>query len=394
MPDTTEPSPDPAGRETPSAPGLTGQNHPAVVRVDDPGQLIVAVPAMLGFTPQRSLVVAVLRDVPPPARGPVIEAVLRFDLDPDSTRQRGLGAMYAQRVTRICATARASQVLAVIVDDRVRQPRPTRGPAAVSPGPWEALIAAFAHGLAQREVFLTRAWAVPAIAAQQRWCSLLGADRRGVLPDPAASMVTVAHVLDGRPIRGARSELTDLVAPDHEVTAQVTALLDRAHALARQRYETAARCGDRDGYHRRALELVLWRIADTDSGAALTAGVCAQLAAALRDRTIRDALFALAVGEYAAAAENLWAALTRALPGSDRAEAAVLLAYSAYLRGDGPLAGIALDAALDADPAHAMANLLDTALRTGMRPETLRRLARSGLRIAADLGIDLGPAIG
>ncbi|WP_329410699.1 DUF4192 domain-containing protein [Nocardia vinacea] len=392
MPDNTDDAEWPASTDTHSASGQTDEDHTGADRlhVDDPGQLIVAVPAMVGFVPQRSPVVAVLRDAPNPGHSPIIDAVLRFDLQPDGGSRRGLAAAYAQPVAQICATEGASEVLAVIVDDRVHEPRRTRRHGAVSTGPWAALIAAFARRLAQQEVFLEGAWAVRAIEAGQRWWSLLEANRRGVLPDPAASMVTVAHVLNGRPIRGDRSELTDLVTPDGELVQQVTAHLNSAHARANERYETAVRRGDPDEYHRRAIELVLCQIADTDTGEALTAPACAELAAALRDRTVRDSLFALAIGEHAAAAENLWATLTRALPGSDRADAATLLAYSAYLRGDGPLAGIALQAALDADPTHSMATLLATALHTGMRPDTLRRLAYSGLGIAADLGIDLG----
>ncbi|WP_433709665.1 DUF4192 domain-containing protein [Nocardia sp. CA-084685] len=393
MPDNTDDAQWPASTGTPSAAsGHTYEEHAAADRlhVDDPGQLIVAVPAMVGFIPQRSLVVAVLRDAPNPGHSPIIDAVLRFDLETDGRSRRGLAAAYAQAVAQICAAEGASEVLAVIVDDRVRESRRTRRHSATVTGPSAALVAEFARRLAQREVFLEGAWAVQAIEKDQRWWSLLEANRRGMLPDPAASMVTVAHVLNGRPIRSDRSELTDLVTPDHELAQQVTAFLDTACALAHERYATAVRRGDPDGYHRRALENILWQIADTDSGGALTAPACADLAAALRDRTVRDSLFALAVGEHAAAAENLWAALTRALPGSDRADAATLLAYSAYLRGDGPLAGVALQAALDADPAHSMAILLETALRTGLRPEVLRRLAYSGLGIAAELGIDLG----
>ncbi|MEV6340433.1 DUF4192 domain-containing protein [Nocardia vinacea] len=393
MPDNTDDAQWPASTETPSAAsGRTYEEHATADRlhVDDPGQLIVAVPAMVGFVPQRSLVVAVLKDAPNPGHSPIIDAVLRFDLEPDGGPRRGLAAAYAQAVAQICATEGASEVLAVIIDDRVREPRRTRRHGAVTTGPWAAIIAAFARRLAQQEVFLEGAWAVQAIEKDQRWWSLLEANHRGALPDPAASIVTVAHVLNGRPIRRTRAELTDLVTPDHELVQQVTALLDSACARAHERYATAVRRGDPDEYHRRALENILWQIADTDSGGALTAPASADLAAALRDRTVRDSLFALAVGEHAAAAENLWAALTRALSGSDRADAATLLAYSAYLRGDGPLAGVALQAALYADPAHSMAILLETALHTGLRPEVLRRLAYSGLGIATELGIDLG----
>lgn len=393
MPDNTDDAQWPASTETPSAAsGRTYEDNTAADRlhVDDPGELIVAVPAMVGFVPQRSLVVAVLRGAPNPGGSPIIDAVLRFDLKPDDGPRRGLAAAYSQAVAQICAAEGASEVLAVIVDDRVRESRRTRRHSATVTGPWAALVAAFARRLAQQDVFVEGAWAVRAIEKDQRWWSLLEANRRGMLPDPAASLVTVAHVLDGRPIRGDRSELTDLVAPDHELVQQVRMHLDSACARARERYETAVRRGDPDEYHRRALENILWQIADTDSGGALTAPACADLAVALRDRTVRDALFALAVGEHAAVAENLWAALTRALLGGDRADAATLLAYSAYIRGDGPLAGVALQAALGADPAHSMAILLDTALHTGMRPDILRQLAYSGLGIAAELGIDLG----
>lgn len=363
------------------------------LHVDDPGELIVAVPAMVGFVPERSLVVAVLRSAPNPEHSPVIDAVVRFDLDPDGGSRRGLAAAYAQCVAHICATEGAAEILAVIVDDRVREPRRTRRGGAAGAGPWGTLIAAFARRLAAQEVFLEGAWAVRAIEADQRWWSLLDPNHRGTLPDPATSMVTVAHVLDGRPIRSARSELTDLVTQNEELAQQVTVHLDTALALAHDRYAAAVRHGDPDRYHRRALEHVLSQIANTDSGAALTATEYAELAAALRDRMVRDSLFALAIGDHATAAENLWVTLARALSGSDRADAATLLGYSAYIRGDGPLAGIALQAALDTDPAHSMAILLDISLRTGMRPDTLRRLAYCGLGIAADLCIDLGPVV-
>ena len=41
----------------------------------------------------------------------------------------------------------------------------------------------------------------------------------------------------------------------------------------------------------------------------------------------------------------------------------VLLAFSAYARGDGPLAGVALEAVLRGDGEHRMASMLDTALQ-------------------------------
>jgi hypothetical protein len=106
---------------------------------------------------------------------------------------------------------------------------------------------------------------------------------------------------------------------------------------------------------------------------------------------VRDTLYALAVGESAGEAESLWALLSRNLPRPWRAEALVLLAFSAYARGDGPLAGVSLEAALRCDPDHRMAGMLDTALQSGLRPEHIRDLAVTGYRLAKQLGVTLPP---
>ena len=106
---------------------------------------------------------------------------------------------------------------------------------------------------------------------------------------------------------------------------------------------------------------------------------------------VRDTLYALAVGENAGEAESLWALLARTLPQPWRVEALVLLAFSAYARGDGPLAGVSLEAALRCEPDHRMAGMLDTALQSGLRPEQIRELATTGYRLAKRLGVRLPP---
>ncbi|MFI2478690.1 DUF4192 domain-containing protein [Nocardia xishanensis] len=355
----------------------------------EPGELIVAMPALVGFVPERSLVVVVLARPQPPKSSSVISAVMRFDLDQNRRGKQGLAAVLAGEVARICAAEEATEVLAMIIDDRMRDPSrtPTRG----SVKPWATLVAAFARQLAREKVTLTGAWAVSAIEAGQRWWSLHDTDHEGTLSDPADSMVSFAHVLNGHPIHSSRKQLTDLVVQNSDSAKEVAAHLAEAQSAGHNRFVSAIRRADPDSYHRRALEKVLHQIATLASGAVPTAREMAELAVVLRDRTVRDALLALAVGEHAAAADQLWVTLVQSLSGTDRAEAAVLLGYSAYVRGDGPLAGIALDAALDTDPSHSMAILLDTALRNGMHPQDIRRLADHGLGIASDLGIDLGP---
>ena len=87
----------------------------------------------------------------------------------------------------------------------------------------------------------------------------------------------------------------------------------------------------------------------------------------------------------------MWASLTRTLPAPWRVEALVLLAFSAYARGDGPLAGVALQAALEVDSTHRMAGMLDAALQAGMRPDRIRELALTGYKLAERLGVQMPP---
>ncbi|MEV6387604.1 DUF4192 domain-containing protein [Nocardia xishanensis] len=385
--------------DDPAAGVLCGQPSPVYrggysarpLRVDDPGELIAAVPAMVGFYPARSLVVAVLGPAEPGA-SPAIAAVLRFDLAAEGGRRR-LAASFAALIGQICAAERATEVLAVIVDDRAGRPARKAQRGARSGAAGRALIGALAERLGSGGIRIGGAWAVAAIEEGRPWWSLFDRSGGGSVPDPSASTVALAHVLDGRPILRSRSELTDRVAVDAALCAEVGAQLDSAVAVARDRFARAVRHDELPGYRRRSLEHVLWQVANIESGALLTAPEIAEIVAALRDRVVRDAMFALAAGDHAAAAERLWLTLARGSSGSDRAEFAALLGYSAYLRGDGPFAGIALEAALNADPSNAMAILLETALRAGMRPEQLRRLARSGYATAAWLGVDLGPMI-
>ncbi len=121
---------------------------------------------------------------------------------------------------------------------------------------------------------------------------------------------------------------------------------------------------------------------------------CADLVVALTDVRVRDVVLGLAITSVAAHAEQLWLVLTHEVPLPERAWPATLLGFFAYVRGDGPLAGVALSAALSADSEHTLAGLLDLSLQSGMRPDGIRDLAAVGLSIGESLGITgLPPAL-
>ncbi|MGC4989972.1 DUF4192 domain-containing protein [Nocardia salmonicida] len=347
------------------------ENSIALRHVADPGELIAAIPAMLGFFPTRSLVVALLGPHPEKNGVQAIGGVTRFDIDSaaDPAKARGLASI----LESVCLDQPTSCTMMIVVDDR-----PTGSTTA------ENLLL---H-LAQAGIEPSHAWWVEQIAAGAEYRDLLRRGRDGYVDDPRASTVAFARVLDGHQIYASRDELTDLLAPNPDRADQVRARL--GPAVARYRDDlAAARTPDRVRDHRRDRSLwVLYQISAAEETPS-SAEDLATTVALLRDRTIRDIMYGLARSEYHGAAQALWRQVTSVTDGYDRAEAATLFAYSAYHHANTVLAGIAIATALDADPTHAMAQLLAIALDEHLPPEKIRRLAQAGVAVAADLGLDI-----
>ncbi|KAA0023372.1 DUF4192 domain-containing protein [Antrihabitans cavernicola] len=349
------------------------------LRVSDPADLIVAVPALLGFHPHRSLVIVCLGG----GSASSVGAVLRHDLIPPDRSGHRSDRMIAavEQFGAICGNEGARAALAVIVDDVGDRES------------YDDVVGMLAASLAANGAELVGAHVTACIEAGQRWWSLLGDPRSGVLPDPFASRVAAAHVLEGRQIWASRSELSGLLdgGDDLERRAVADAVDQLREGALFDRLGSRSRVETPREVSRARLDLVLWQITTVASGERLQPIEFAELVLALDDRVVRDAAMALAVGDDAVAAERLWIELARVAPDPYRADAATLFGYCAYVRGDGPLAGIAFSAALESNPAHGAAGLLDSALQHGIRPELVRKLADTGFDCARRLGVDLPP---
>ena len=338
-------------------------SHPGCP-LDNPDLMIASLPAVLGFVPEKSLVLVTAADGE-------MGAVLRIDLP---VRDTGLLLELAETA----AAAEPEVAVAVIVDAEGAGCRMC----AEDYREWTQFLT---EELAEWHVELIAAHVVDAVEAGGRWYCADGCGRSGRVADPSASPLALAAVLDGRRLYRRRADLVALVTPgDPDHAAGLMPRLEDADV------EQQANGVDPSGV-RGAIEHALGCAARIGDGSVLSDDELVRLGASLRRPQVRDTLYALAVGDRAGPAESLWAELSRRLPGPWRAEALVLLAFSAYARGDGPLAGIALDAALSCESKHNMAGMLDQALRSGMRPEEIRELARTGYRIAAELGIALPP---
>jgi hypothetical protein len=237
--------------------------------------------------------------------------------------------------------------------------------------------------LADRGIELLAAHVVDRVAAGGRWHCADGCGNSGTVDDPSASPLAAAAVLDGRRLYARRAELQEVIdVVDSARTEALAEVIEDSRPGPAERPDDAARAD---------VEAAIAAAARVADVAELGDDVLVRLAWALTDIRVRDTLYALAVGENAGQAESLWAVLSRTLPEPWRVEALVLLAFSAYARGDGPLAGVSLEAALRGDPTHRMAGMLDTALQSGMRPEQIRDLAITGYRLADRLGVQLPP---
>ena len=331
--------------------------------LDRPGELIAALPAVLGFVPEKSLVLVTAAQG---EMGAVMRADLCAEVDGDS-----LG-----HFAELAAASGAEVAIAVIVDGEGAACR-------MCADEYRELAHDLAVELARWDVELLAGHVVDKVAAGGRWYCADGCGSSGVVEDPAASPIAVAAVLDGRRLYTRRSELVAVVAPtDPDRSAVLAGAIGQLGEVAADRPDSQTR-GDIEHAVACADQIVAGGPLDDDQ--------LVRLALALTDPRVRDTLYALAVGEHAGAAESLWADLARRLPEPWRVEALVLLAFSAYARGDGPLAGISLDAALRCAPWHRMAGMIDSALQSGMRPERIRELARTGYRLAEQLGVRLPP---
>jgi Domain of unknown function (DUF4192) len=340
--------------------------HQPDFELNRPGALIAALPAVLGFVPENSLVLVSLEHGE-------LGSVMRVDLSEKIVDRVG-------HLAEVAATAGPQAAIAVIVDAE----------GAHCPGcnaEYRLLCAELAEALSQHGIQLWAAHVVDRVARGGRWHCVDGCGSGGSVDDPSASPLAAAAVLDGRRLYRRRADLQAVIAVDDPAGSAELAEEVRRQATRRE----VARRADPTGCGRRDVQNAMAAAARVAGGESLSAAEFAALGCALSDVEVRDTLYALAVGERAGEAESLWSLLARTLPPPWRVEALVLLAFSAYARGDGPLAGVSLDAALRCDPEHRMAGMLDQALQSGMKPDDIRELAVTGYRLAKRLGVRLPP---
>ena len=338
------------------------------VRISDPGEIAAALPSLLGFRPRESAVLISLTG----DGGSRVGLTVRGDLPPPD------GAATAAAVlSRSVRTDRPSAVLLAVVSEAPDVPdlagRGRNGGASGLPHRGlvhEVVVALARDGVPVRVAMLVRRgrwWSYDC----PRPCCAPGAGTAlpaGVSALEAASVATGVVVEPDR--SGLVRRITGSGGPPRE--AMAVACEDVATECAARIVEIGVDAVAEESWT--AVRAAVERCLPGAARPALTDREAARVLCGLRDRAVRDRALQLATGAGAPAAEILWTECTRRAPAPLRAAPATLLAVSAWLRGDGAMANVALSRALAAEPGYALARLLAQALAGCLPPAELRTL--------------------
>jgi hypothetical protein len=328
---------------------------PKPIRVRGVGDLYAAIPHLMGFHPADSLVVLVLKDH-------VISMTMRVDLP----RPRHRGMLAAQLEAPLLEHGAEEVILAVVCPPSEHMPEEL---------PHEPLVTTLRNKLGGVGIDVVEAVWLPSCEKDAQWLCYLDIDCYGTLPDPQLSAVAAASAHEGNVTFESRAAMAAIAALDSaEALERRSALLD----------ELVASSGEPDPSTELHRVLDAIDAAEERKGPLPDAEIVA-LARALAVPDVRDASLAFATQPRSRTAERLWLELTRSCPAPERAEPACLLAFYAYQRGDGGIASIALDAAEDACPGHALAKLLRAAVSAAIPPDEMRALSTTYMASARQL---------
>ncbi|SHG39678.1 DUF4192 domain-containing protein [Geodermatophilus nigrescens] len=345
-----------------------------VIRLGDTGEVAAALPHLLGFRPAESLVLVSLRG----PGGSRVGLTVRADLPPPYAA----ASLARTLATKVVTDDPAAVLLAVVSEapDVGALPVPPADDGSLEAWPelphrdvvHEVVLALDARDVPVREALLVRGG---------RWwdydcpypCCAPGAGTP--VPD-GDSPLAAAAVAGGAVLAADRAALAArIVAPDGPAAAAMAdACLSagRAHAQRLRARGIAAVAAEGDAAVAGAAAAC--RPGPDTAGTRLPDAQVAAVLWALTVPAVRDRALALALGDDAAAAEVLWTECTRRAPVPLDGAPATLLAVSAWLRGDGAMANVALERAISADPDAHLPQLLAEGLDNCLPPADLRAL--------------------
>ncbi|GAB3723048.1 DUF4192 domain-containing protein [Amycolatopsis oliviviridis] len=322
------------------------------VDLKDPADLLAAIPYILGFHPENSVVVFGQKGPDRTSQG----LTMRVDLPPPALEKDQALDLAA----RLSVTGHTGATVAVVGGG---SPNPAGRP------PRRRFLRRLESSLAEDGIPLLHSLWAPSITEGARWRCYRDRDCGGLLPDPRKSVAAAVTTSEGHITYESREDLERLFEAGPPET-----LARRADMLTRM---GGPPWGD-DDLVEAGLAEVNAALARTERGDEVTTDEQAvRLAWALSLVEVRDACLLTAApagAPLARAAEALWLRLARELPEPESAEALCLKAHAAYARGDLTIANMALVRAREVDPEHRMARLLAAALDGMLAPSEVARI--------------------
>lgn len=335
--------------------GISDDSCALTVRT--PGDLLEAIPYLLGFHPRDSLVMVGLDDTR-------VAVTARVDL-----AELGDNAVLAETMC-VLGNSQATRVIAAVFDNVssavVRADLPHR-----------AVVEDFASCAARFGIEVVDA----VLVVGRRWWSYLCADD-GCCPDEGRELPG-----DTSPTRAAATYAGLVALDDRDELAVALEPRDAAERAALEpaiaEHENLAMSAVVGGYDQRRQRSVKRAIfaAARDADASLFPGdgqglpddEACRFAVALTEQPIRDAVW-LAVDQGRLDGRALWRDLATRLPEPYNAAPLFLYGWACWRAGNGASAGIAAERALSSDPGYTAAELLRGALTHGLDPYRTPRL--------------------
>ncbi|QGK69461.1 DUF4192 family protein [Allosaccharopolyspora coralli] len=355
---------------------MTTSLRTTTVSLSEPSETLAAVPYLLGFCPSESLV---LLSVGSADARPKLELTVRLDL-PEHGAYR---ALLDYIVRGPVLQRRTEGLVVVVVGGTGASPPAGRGTVEVelddAPDVWaesapetpdlphQDFVEELQRSLTMRGIEVLHGLWTEEIRAGEPWECYRDADCHGTIPDPKASALAATLAAAGTVTYSSREELQALLTPENgDLLSERAARLDLLH----EERELNAVDVHSD------LATVFGAIRRTAEASALTEDDHVRVLCALADTRVRDVVLGTTLETTARAAEELWITLLRKAPEPELADVAALLAFSAYVRGDGALAGVALERIEATRPEHALGQLLRQALDAALPPVELAAVAR------------------
>ncbi|MEW9532832.1 DUF4192 domain-containing protein [Microbispora sp. NPDC049125] len=328
------------------------------VRLCKPVDFIAMAAYLLGFHPERSIVVMAFDSGTsgPDANSAGLGVVVRFDLPEDAND----GPDLAGRLTEMLKRNDATHVILIGYGSGQE----------VTPTMDAVRLAVAAAGVPTADVLRVhdgRYWSY--VCPDPGCCA-----PEGTPYDVAGTETAAEAVLAGFAVardRGAFAQrLASVTGPEREAVQEAT-------RTARSRAQTLLDTGH--DWYQEGLERLTTALDRAQVGEQLTDDEVAWLGVLLTGIAVRDAALTM-IGPYSHETHiRLWSEVVRQVePGYVAAPAAVL-AFVALLSGDGALSRVAVDRALTDDPSYRFANMIAFTLDHGIPPEQIAEVDWAGL---------------